>query len=317
VSLDTEYVWPPTWLSPKAHSWLPVDWLDQIQRVVALINGKGGVGKTTVSANVAGLAAANGQHALLIDANAQGNIARELGYRKSAIDDKGEAFYESIRRGRPLEPARDVRPGLDVVVGGSELEGLGSLLNSMVGVVGPAANLALARCLVPIAPDYDLIVIDSPPENAPVERLVLTTSRYLIVPTKSDDASLDGLGMVADRFTDAKALNPDLEILGVLLFATGRGSSAIRRDVAARVKAMLGDVAPLFDRVVGHAEKIAKEARTKGKLVFELEEHRLDRLRNPDDPNRRKTPIEELAEDYDGIYAQFCQLLAEHESTAA
>lgn len=323
MSESDAYTWPPVWLPSRARDWLPFDWLELVSRVVALINGKGGVGKTSATANLGGLAAQGGQKTLVIDANAQGNISRELGIRRKSaevpgIDDQGEAFYEAIRKGAPLVPVRDVRPGLDVVVGGRVLEDLGSLIIGMIGKgLGDAAYLALARSLVPIAAEYDLIFIDSPPENPTVERLVLTTSRYLIIPTKSDDSSIDGLGMVADRYTDALTLNPWLEVLAVLLFDTGRDFTKIHREVKTRIESMLGTVAPVFDHVIGHAEKVAREARVKGKLIFELEESRVDRLRNPNDPARKRTPVEMLSEDYDGIFEQFIRLLTERETAEA
>lgn len=317
LSTDEVYVWPPSWLSSHVHHWLPPNWLDLAARVVALINGKGGVGKTSIASNLGGLGASGGRRTLVVDVNAQGNVSRELGIRNTKIDDQGEAFYEAMRRGTPLQPVRDVRPNLDVVVGGKRLEGLGGLIRDRIlEGAGEGAFLSLARCLVPIASDYDLIFIDSPPENAPVERLILTTSRYLLVPTKSDGASIDGLSMVADRYKDALSLNPDLEILGVILFATGRDSVAIHRRAQQRVQRILGIALeePLFGNVIGHAEKTAVEAREAGKLIFELEEHRLDRMRDPDKDDRQKTPVENLSEDYDRIFEQFIQRLADAEA---
>lgn len=56
-----------------------------LERVIAVVNGKGGVGKTTITANLGGMLAASGYKVLLIDMDPQGNLAEELGDRKSVV----------------------------------------------------------------------------------------------------------------------------------------------------------------------------------------------------------------------------------------
>src|ERR1700712_5236535 len=85
----------------------------QLERTIAVINGKGGVQKTTVAANVGGLLAASGYRVLLVDMDPQGNLAEDLGYTGGEIDDAGQALAASLTFGGPLVPATEVRQNLD------------------------------------------------------------------------------------------------------------------------------------------------------------------------------------------------------------
>jgi cellulose biosynthesis protein BcsQ len=107
---------------------MPVIDRESLSRVVTTGNGKGGVGKTTVAANTAGLAAADNTAVLLIDLNGQGNVGRELGYREGPLDDDGRALADAIAEGAPLRPVSSGRPNLDVCVGGSAVGHLPAIL---------------------------------------------------------------------------------------------------------------------------------------------------------------------------------------------
>ncbi|WP_374704601.1 AAA family ATPase [Streptomyces sp. NL15-2K] len=76
--------------------------------------------------------------------------------------------------------------------------------------------LALAVCLAPIAHHYDLVVLDSAPENPPLQQLALSAARWMIAPTRSDKASInDGLGSISRQFQLVRrTVNPDLASLG-------------------------------------------------------------------------------------------------------
>lgn len=245
-----------------------------LDRVIMTGNGKGGVGKTTLAANTAGLAAADEAHVLLIDLNGQGNVGLELGYRGSDRDDDGKALADAIMEGAPLQPIRDVRPGLDVCVGGSAVGHLPILLNHRYQFQAERQALMLAMSLQQIADPYDLVVIDSPPENPLLQQQALAASRWLVVPVRSDKASIkDGLGGIARQFALVrKKVNPTLELLGVVLFGSGSSASAIRREVRQDVETELGQGAPMFESVVRHSEAVSRQSRQRGLLVHELEQ---------------------------------------------
>ncbi|MFJ4851695.1 ParA family protein [Streptomyces sp. NPDC088733] len=253
---------------------IPVIDRASLDRVITFANGKGGVGKTTLSANVGGLAAADDARVLVVDLNGQGNLSLDLGIRETDVDDDGEALADAVLQGAALRPAREVRPRLDVCVGGSAIGQLPALLASRYQLQPEVQALQLAASLQQVAGDYDLVVIDSPPENPPLQQLALAATRWLVVPVSSDRAAIrDGLGKIARQFALVrKRVNPSLDLLGVVLFGSGSSSRAIRREVRRDVSAVLGDEHAMFHTVIRHSEAVAKQARDRGLLVHELEQ---------------------------------------------
>jgi cellulose biosynthesis protein BcsQ len=247
---------------------------ESLSRVVTFGNGKGGVGKTTVASNTAGLAAADDTAVLLIDLNGQGNVGRELGYREGPLDDEGQALADAVADGAALKPVNSGRPNLDVCVGGAAVGHLPSILANRYQFQAERQALMLAVSLQQVAGNYDLVVIDSPPENPPLQQLALAAARWLVVPVKSDKASIeDGLGGIAKQFALVrKKVNPALELLGVVLFASGSSSTAIRKDVRRDVEKVLGQGAPMFSTVIRHSEAVSRQSRDRGLLVHELEQ---------------------------------------------
>ncbi|MFG2227901.1 ParA family protein [Streptomyces sp. NPDC048644] len=245
--------------------------------VFMLGNGKGGVGKTTLTGNMAAKTAREGLRTLAIDVNGQGNLRRELGY---GIQDKGAAFAESMRRGSALVPVVGVRENLDVVPGGTHVRELNDIFLTLATSQGPlAAFLRLAQCLQPLLPKYDAIFIDSPPENPNLLIMCLAAARWVITPVKSDAASLeDGLRDFAQSFGMVKTqINELLTLLGVVHFASQRNATNVHKDVAKRSQKILGKVAHTFSTVIGQSETTAKLAREDqyGCPVFELNQRRL------------------------------------------
>lgn len=250
-----------------------------LSRVITMTNDKGGVGKTTLTTNLLGQYAAAGYRVLGVDLNRQANMSDDLGYRGSAIDDQGENLYEAIRRpGRVPLQAHQVRDGLFVVPGGTELTGLTSLVTTRMQDQGADAYLGLAAALAPIGADYDLVIIDSPPENIVLVDLALAAARWVIMPTKSDTGGVVGMKLVAERFAKAKQINPGLSLLGVVLFGTLSNATAIHEEVRADVRAAFGGHDPMLTATIRHSERVARNMRRQGKLSHELE---LDAAQQP------------------------------------
>ncbi|GAA4557555.1 hypothetical protein GCM10023175_62080 [Pseudonocardia xishanensis] len=242
-----------------------------LDRVVAVVNDKGGVGKTSLAANLGGQFAGAGYRCLLIDLNRQANLADDLGYRGQDIDDEGAGLLASILTGAPLRPAQDVRPQLDVVCGGSRLEDLTPVMVSRLQHHGRGAFRALGDVLAPVAGDYEVIFIDCPPESTILTDLALASARWVLMPTKSDLGGLLGMTLVAERFALAREINPGLRLLGVVLFATGTGARAIQGEALAAIDDAFGGTSPRFETTIRHAERTAQDARRLGKLAHELE----------------------------------------------
>src|SRR3954452_3464815 len=203
---------------------------EQLIRCITFVNGKGGGGKTSLVANLAGLYAGGGYKVLVIDLDPQGNVGNDLGYIGAGRSDDGEALVSAISTGHAIIPLTDVRPNLDVACGGEQLEELSDALETGHG----GGVTALAASLAQIAEDYDLVLIDCPPGNKPLQRLGLVAARWLVIPTKSDDGSRLGLSKVARLFTELRGeTNPWLELLGVALFGVGSTATRVQNAVRA------------------------------------------------------------------------------------
>jgi cellulose biosynthesis protein BcsQ len=243
--------------------------------VFVFANWKGGVGKTTLAAHIASQAAEHGRRTLIVDLNGQGNIALDLGvYGRDGVDDQGRSLFLALTAGEPLTPAKDVRPNLDLLPGGQFIPRIeGHLRMEMTSQEQAVwAFLALARALAQVASDYDLIAIDSPPENELLAILALCAGRFVVAPMKTDEASRLGLRQLAVIFRKARRINPYLVLLGVALFATGTNATKVHAAIRSNVQEDLGDGVPVFTAFVRHAEALAVLARRNGLLFGELAE---------------------------------------------
>jgi chromosome partitioning protein len=294
------------------------------RRVVALVNDKGGVGKTTLAANLAGQVAAAGYRVLLIDLNRQGNLADDLGFRdRTGVDDQGAALLGSLIMGTALTPVTGVRPNLAVVPGGIRLTDLTPLMVSRIQTSGRQAFLALADALVPLTGQYDLVVVDSPPENVMLVDLVLGAARWVLMPTRSDSGGLVGMRLVAERFSLAREINPALGLLGVVLFGTLSSASAIHNEVRADVAAAFGGVDPMLRSTIRYSERYAREGRKLGRLAHELEVDAANQpawweaLRNGGKPGRRlPATVASVSADFRQVAAEVLDALSTQEQAA-
>ena len=245
--------------------------VEGLSRVVAVINGKGGVLKTSIVANVAGCLASSGMRVLAVDLDVSGNLKLDLGMLGADADDAGKGLVDAVWYGTPLPIVRDVRPGLDFVFGGRGLEMLGQMARTPSAQDLPTGSVAgeFAERLNEVADDYDLILLDCPPGNGELQDMALAATRWVLIPTKTDQASWDGLLGVGPRVKRARRDNPALGYLGVVITAHNPGATRVRRNTTARL-AEVGETVPLFETFVRHSETAAHDCRSRGQLAHEL-----------------------------------------------
>ncbi|WP_203338620.1 ParA family protein [Nocardioides limicola] len=239
-----------------------------LPRTIAVINGKGGVFKSSIVSSVGALLAEAGWRVLLIDLDIQGNQSEDLGLADST--DEGKHQVAVIPAGRPFEPQPTGRERLDIIHGGIELEDLASVMQGRQAR-DPEWMYALGKSIASIRDDYDLILMDCPPGLPILQTLALVAARYVVIPTRSDAGSRKGMRLVARRFAAARAWNEDLELLGVVRTGITSSAKGIREEVRREIAADLGGAAPVFETCIRYAERPAKAVRDTGRLPHELE----------------------------------------------
>lgn len=299
-------------------------------RVVAVVNGKGGVGKTTITANVGGMLAAGGARVLLIDLDPQGNLAEELGYAGTPVDDDGLGLAQALAFGTAVTPQAGVRDNLDVLVGGAQLDMAAAGLTMRSHKDARGAKTALADAIAGYVQDYDLILLDCPPGQETLQQAALAAARWALIPVKTDASSRKGLRDVARRLEAVVDINPDLDLLGVVLFGVNRAARRVSDTARAAITDDLGSVDAVFATAIRHAEAAAQETRDRGLLAYELEEAVLaapkwyERLRgaaagqtSDGGEGPRSRSATGLAEDFQALGKEIIARIAAHEAAQA
>jgi cellulose biosynthesis protein BcsQ len=239
---------------------------------IAFSNGKGGVLKTTSASHLAGYAAASGWDVLVIDADAQANQSRDLGY----VPDGGEGLAAALLRQAPLRPVRHPRwENLAYVAGGPAVDtALGHVTNDLArGKVGSLR--AFERVLGEVSDSYHLVVIDTPPRELLLRRMLFTACRFVVVPCQVDEGSIDGISGVFETVAevrDVDALNPEIEILGAFLGPIQTGATKTARLARKRINTLVGADDFVFEQTIRSAQSIAAYCRAHGILSNEYEE---------------------------------------------
>lgn len=183
-----------------------------MSKIIAIVNQKGGVGKTTTAINLSSCLAAAEQKTLLIDMDPQANTTSGVGLDKHKIDSSiydvliGQMTLPEVIRATEMQFLNIAPSSISLV--GAEVE-----LVSMV-----ARESRLKDAVGPIVDQYDYVIIDCPPSLGLLTINALTAAYSVMVPIQCEYYALEGLGQLMNTIKLVQQrLNPSLTVEGVLL----------------------------------------------------------------------------------------------------
>jgi chromosome partitioning protein len=222
-----------------------------VGRVLAVVNQKGGVGKTTSTINLGAALAAEGATVLLVDFDPQGALSVGLGLNPNSLEltvynlllDASVTFDEVVQHCK--------MDGLDLIPSNIDLAGAEIMLVSEV-----AREQSLKRALAQAKDRYNYILIDCPPSLGLLTINALTAAQAVLIPLECEYFALRGMALLMDTLTKIQErINPDLEIEGIL--ATMLDARTIHgREVLSRVTDAFGD--KLFKTIIHKTIKFAE-----------------------------------------------------------
>jgi chromosome partitioning protein len=194
--------------------------------VVALMNQKGGVGKTTTTVNLAAAFALAGTRTLVVDLDPQAHATLHLGVESSSLD---QTLYEALldpSQSR-LDVVRPVAERLDVVPSRTDMAAVETELAD-----APDRHARLTAVLRRVAAGHDVVLIDCPPSLGLLTLNGLAAARRVLIPMQAHFLALQGVGKLLETVAAlAGGVNPGLRVEGVVLCMHDTSSTHCREVV--------------------------------------------------------------------------------------
>ncbi|MBM4054960.1 MAG: ParA family protein [Planctomycetes bacterium] len=219
-------------------------------RSIALLNQKGGVGKTTTTANMGACLAALGRKVLVIDMDPQANLSVHLGVDIHNL--QNSVYHLIMGNCRPSDVImHTANIGLDIIpstidLSGAEIE--------LVGIVG--RETVLKEYLGDSIKEYDYVLIDCPPSLGLLTINVMTFVNELFIPVQTEFFALQGVRKLLDTYEIVKKrLNHNLEITGVILCMYS-SRARLCNEVVEKIKEYFDE--KVFDTIVRKNIKLSE-----------------------------------------------------------
>jgi chromosome partitioning protein len=201
-------------------------------RIIAMLNQKGGVGKTTSTVNIGAALAAAGRRVCLIDLDPQAHLTLHLGIDSGRI---GRTVYDLL-----IDPdcaaeealVRDARPNLDAIFAEVDLAAAETELSQH-----PDRQRILRTKFEPIASRYDFVLLDCPPSLGLLTLNALCLAHEVIVPMQAQFLALQGVGKLLETVgLVCRSVNSQLRVGGIVL-CMHEGQTMLAREVVADLDA--------------------------------------------------------------------------------
>ena len=177
--------------------------------ILAFVNWKGGVGKSTCTVNIGAALAARGKRVLIVDADSQQSAGLALGIgRNSNAPNLGDVLLHGLPAGAAIVTAGPV----DLLPAGETLASADVLLSDV-----ERRETVLRRALVPVAGQYDFVLIDSPPSLGLIVVNVLTACDGFIVPTSPHYLSMEGVSGLMEAIEKLRTSFTVGELIGIVV----------------------------------------------------------------------------------------------------
>jgi len=233
-----------------------------MSRIVAVVNQKGGVGKTTTAMNLAAFLAELGKFVLLVDMDPQGNATSGLGFERASLE---HGMYEALSKQKRIHDIilNTTHEGLRVAPGTPELAGANIELVDV-----DRREFQLADLLAEVQHAYDYIIIDCPPSLGLLTINSLTASNEILIPVQAEYYALEGLGQLLQTIALVKEhLKPELEILGAVITMFDKRTK-LSEDVMGEIYKYFPD--RIFRAVIPRTVRLA-EAPSFGQTILQYE----------------------------------------------
>ena len=239
-------------------------------KVIALINQKGGVGKTTTTFSLGAAYARQGAHVLLIDADPQANLTQMMGWQNpEMVQLTLAAVLDAAIADEQLSPERVIlnhSKGLDLVPSGIELA------NTEVSLVTAVSREHILKSFIEeVSDSYDYILIDCTPSLGMLTMNAMVAADSLIIPVVPHFLPVKGLEQMLKSVAKVQRnrhLNPNLEIDGILLTMVSGARTNLESAMVKLITEAYGNVVRVFDTQIPKSIRAA-EMSAVGKSIFE------------------------------------------------